>query len=114
MPIKKNFENNEDAIKYIEELRQKNRERARNYYNNVIKTDPEKHRKYIEKCKEPKIKIKTEEEIEISKQKKRENSKKYYDNTLKNDPEKYKKFLERCIKNNNVYYHKHKNETVEI
>ena len=36
MPIKKNFENNEDAIKYIEELRQKNRERARNYYNNEL------------------------------------------------------------------------------
>ena len=98
MPIKKNFENNEDAIKYIEELRQKNRERARNYYNNVIKADPEKHRKYIEKCKEPKIKIKTEEEIEISKQKKRENSKKYYDNTLKMILKNIKNFLKDVLK----------------
>jgi hypothetical protein len=30
MPIKKIFENNDDATKYIEELRQKNRERAHN------------------------------------------------------------------------------------
>ena len=43
MPIKNNFENNDDAIKYIEELRQKNRERAHNYFHNVIKADPEKH-----------------------------------------------------------------------
>ena len=75
MPIKKNFENNDDAIKYIEELRQKNRERAHNYYHNVIKADPEKHKNYLEKCKE--TKVKTEEEIEISKQKKRDRSKKY-------------------------------------
>ena len=54
MPIKKNFESNEDAIKYIEELRQKNRERAHNYYHNVIKADPEKHKNHLEKCKQTK------------------------------------------------------------
>ena len=112
MPVKKIFESNDDAIKYIEELRQKNRERAHNYYHNVIKADPEKHKNHLEKCKQ--TKVKTEEEIERAKHKKRDRSKKYYDNTVKNDPEKYKKFLERCIKNNNTYYHKHKNLTVEI
>ena len=93
MPIKKNFESNEDAIKYIEELRQKNRERAHNSYHNVIKADPEKHRIHLEKCKQ--TKVKTDEEIEIAEQKKRDRSKKYYD---KNYPEKYKNFLKDVLK----------------
>ncbi len=53
---------------FFGEFRQKNRERARDYYHNVFKADPEKHRKYIEKCYEPKIIIKTEEDKENLKQ----------------------------------------------
>jgi hypothetical protein len=112
MPIKKNFESNEDAINYIEELRQKNRERAHNYYHNVIQADPEKHKNHLEKCKQ--TKVKTDEEIEIAKQKKRDRSKKYYDNTVKMTLKNIKYFLKDVLE---IIIHTTiniKNLTVEI
>ena len=52
MPVKKIFETPEEAVKYVEELRQKNRERAKKYYNEIIKSNPEKHKQHLEKMKQ--------------------------------------------------------------
>lgn len=49
MPAKKEFTSAEEAQQYIEFLRQRNRERAKVFYDTKIKTDPEKYQKYLEK-----------------------------------------------------------------
>ncbi len=36
---------------YVEKVRAKRRERAKHYYDNVIKNDPEKYAKFLNKCK---------------------------------------------------------------
>ena len=53
MPPKKVFETAEEAAEYIEFLRRRNRERAKEFYDNKIKTDPEKYKQFLEKCKKP-------------------------------------------------------------
>ena len=53
MPPKKVFETPEEAQQYLEELRRRNRERAKHFYDNKIKTDPEKYKQFLEKCKKP-------------------------------------------------------------
>ena len=53
MPAKKVFETAEEAAEYIEFLRIRNRERAKALYDNKIKTDPEKYKQFLEKCKKP-------------------------------------------------------------
>lgn len=51
MPVKKVFETPEDAANYLEELRRRNRERAKQFYDNKIKADPEKYKDFLNKCK---------------------------------------------------------------
>lgn len=51
MPPKKIFSSNEEAIAYIEEIRQKNRDRAKKHYNETIKSSPENYQKFLDKCK---------------------------------------------------------------
>ena len=46
MPAKKEFSTAEEAAKYIEFLRRRNRERAKEFYENKIKTNPEKYEVY--------------------------------------------------------------------
>ena len=46
MPAKKEFSTAEEAAEYIEFLRRRNRERAKEYYDNKIKTDPEKYKQF--------------------------------------------------------------------
>jgi preprotein translocase subunit Sss1 len=53
MPAKKEFSTAEEAAEYIEFLRQRNRERAKEFYDNKIKTNPEKYKQFLEKCKKP-------------------------------------------------------------
>ena len=53
MPAKKEFSTAEEAAEYIEFLRRRNRERAKEFYDNKIKTDPEKYKQFLEKCKKP-------------------------------------------------------------
>ena len=53
MPPRKVFETPEQAAEYLEELRRRNRERAKHFYDNKIKTDPEKYKQFLEKCKKP-------------------------------------------------------------
>lgn len=53
MPPRKVFETPEQAAEYLEELRRRNRERAKYFYDNKIKTDPEKYKQFLEKCKKP-------------------------------------------------------------
>ena len=36
---------------YVEKVRSKRRERAKHYYDNVIKNDPEKYEIFLNKCK---------------------------------------------------------------
>ena len=36
---------------YVEKVRRKRRERAKHYYDNVIKNDPEKYEIFLNKCK---------------------------------------------------------------
>jgi hypothetical protein len=36
---------------YVEKVRAKRRERAKHYYDNIIKNDPEKYEKFLNKCK---------------------------------------------------------------
>jgi hypothetical protein len=49
MPAKKVFETAEEAAVYIEFLRRRNRERVKKFYDNKIKTDPEKYEQFLEK-----------------------------------------------------------------
>ena len=51
MPAKKEFSTAEEAAEYIEFLRRRNRERAKEFYENKIKTDPEKYEVFKNKCK---------------------------------------------------------------
>ena len=51
MPVKKVFATPEEAENYIEELRRRNRERAKIFYENKIKTNPEKYQQFLNKCK---------------------------------------------------------------
>jgi preprotein translocase subunit Sss1 len=53
MPPKKIFATAEEAAEYVEELRRRNRERAKAHYDNKIKTDPEKYQQFLQKCKKP-------------------------------------------------------------
>jgi preprotein translocase subunit Sss1 len=53
MPPKKIFATPEEAAEYVEELRRRNRERAKAHYDNKIKTDPERYQKFLQKCKKP-------------------------------------------------------------
>ena len=53
MPPKKVFETAEEAAEYIEFLRRRNRERTKEFYDKKIKTDPEKYKQFLEKCKKP-------------------------------------------------------------
>ena len=53
MPPKKIFETPEQAAEYLEELRRRNRERAKYFYDHKIKTDTEKYKQFLEKCKKP-------------------------------------------------------------
>jgi preprotein translocase subunit Sss1 len=53
MPPRKVFETPEQAAEYLEVLRRRNRERAKYFYDNKIKTDPEKYKQFLEKCKKP-------------------------------------------------------------
>ena len=51
MPAKKEFSTVEEAAEYIEFLRRRNRERAKEFYENKIKTNPEKYEVFKNKCK---------------------------------------------------------------
>ena len=53
MPPKKVFSTAEEAAEYIEFLRRRNRERAKEFYDKKIKTDPEKYKQFLEKCRKP-------------------------------------------------------------
>ena len=41
----------EELSAYVEKVRAKRRDRAKHYYDNVIKNDPEKYEKFLNKCK---------------------------------------------------------------
>jgi len=41
----------EELSAYVEKVRAKRRERAKHYYDNVIKNDPEKYEFFLNKCK---------------------------------------------------------------
>ena len=43
----------EELAAYVESVRQRNAANAKKYYNEKIKTDPEKYNKFLQKCKEP-------------------------------------------------------------
>ena len=43
----------EELAAYVEVVRQRNAANAKKYYNEKIKTDPEKYHKFLVKCKEP-------------------------------------------------------------
>jgi len=43
----------EELAAYVEVVRQRNAANAKKYYNEKIKTDPEKYLKFLVKCKEP-------------------------------------------------------------
>jgi hypothetical protein len=55
MANKKNVQNMtpEELAAYVESVRQRNRANAKKYYDEKIKTDPEKYHKFLVKCKEP-------------------------------------------------------------
>ena len=53
MPAKKEFSTAKEAAEYIEFLRRRNRERAKEFYDNKIKADPEKYEVFKNKCKKP-------------------------------------------------------------
>ena len=40
---------------YVEKVRAKRRERAKHYYDNVIKNDPEKYEIFLNKCKKKNV-----------------------------------------------------------
>ena len=45
----------EELSAYVEKVRAKRRERAKHYYDNVIKNDPEKYEIFLNKCKKNNI-----------------------------------------------------------
>jgi hypothetical protein len=42
----------EEIVAYAEKVKQQNRDRVTKYYKNTIKTDPEKYKLWLQKCKE--------------------------------------------------------------
>jgi hypothetical protein len=42
----------EEIVAYAEKVKQQNRDRVTKYYKNTIKTDPEKYKVWLQKCKE--------------------------------------------------------------
>ncbi len=42
----------EEIVAYAEKVNQQNRDRVTKYYKNTIKTDPEKYKLWLQKCKE--------------------------------------------------------------
>ena len=42
----------EEIVAYAERVKQQNRDRVNKYYNNTIKTDPEKYKVWLQKCNE--------------------------------------------------------------
>ena len=55
MANKKNIQSMtpEELAVYVASVRQRNAANAKKYYNEKIKTDPEKYHKFLVKCKEP-------------------------------------------------------------
>ena len=55
MANKKNIQSMtpEELAAYVEVVRQRNAANAKKYYNEKIKTDPEKYKNFLIKCKEP-------------------------------------------------------------
>ena len=47
--VNKKYKKDYDKCKIIH----RNRERAKEYYDNKIKTNPEKYKQFLEKCKKP-------------------------------------------------------------
>ena len=43
----------EELAAYVEVVRQRNAANAKKYYNEKIKTDPEKYNKFLNKCRAP-------------------------------------------------------------
>jgi hypothetical protein len=41
---------------YVENIRERNRTRSKKYYDEKIKTDPEKYAKFLDKCRAPNLK----------------------------------------------------------
>ena len=54
----------EELAAYVESVRQRNAANAKKYYNEKIKTDPEKYHKFLVKCKEPNRKYYHSKQIE--------------------------------------------------
>jgi type III secretory pathway component EscR len=42
----------DEIVAYVEKVKQQNRDRVTKYYKNTIKTDPEKYKVWLQKCKE--------------------------------------------------------------
>ncbi len=42
----------EEIVAYVKKVKQQNRDRVTKYYKNTIKTDPEKYKVWLQKCKE--------------------------------------------------------------
>ena len=42
----------DEIVTYAEKVKQQNRDRVKKHYNNTIKTDPEKYKLWLQKCKE--------------------------------------------------------------
>ena len=55
MANKKNIQSMtpEELAAYVEVVRQRNTANAKKYYNEKIKTDPEKYNKFLNKCRAP-------------------------------------------------------------
>jgi hypothetical protein len=77
----------EELTAYVEKVRAKHRERAKHYYDEVFKKDPEKYAKFLFFIK------------------KTLRSMLNFFFFIKKDPEKYAKFLNKCQKANKTYYH---------
>ncbi len=41
----------EEIVAYAEKVKQQNRDRVNKYYKNTIKTDPEKYKLWLQKCR---------------------------------------------------------------
>ena len=42
----------EEIVTYAERVKQQNRDRVNKYYNNTMKTNPEKYKVWLQKCNE--------------------------------------------------------------
>ena len=56
----------EELAAYVAVVRQRNAANAKKYYNEKIKTDPEKYHKFLVKCKEPNRKYYHSKQINLS------------------------------------------------